>query len=116
MGGWHINAKELFAVWVAVRIWGSQWVNKQIVIFTDNEDTVKVWYKGSTKEKDMMKILRRMFFFTATHNINLILKHISGKKNVLSDPLSCLQVHVFKQRHPTAEDQSTAIPSDVWDL
>ncbi len=114
-GGYHINVKELFAVWVAVRVWGSRWCDKQIVLFSDNQDTVDIWYKGSTTEKQMMKILRKLFFFTAKHNINLILKHIPGKDNVLADLLSRFQVDKFLDTLPTADHAPALIPEDTWD-
>ena len=56
--GLNINVKEIFAVWVAVA--------KQIIIYSDNMDTVKVWYQGCKIDKDMLRVLRKLFFFTAS--------------------------------------------------
>ena len=47
MSRFHINIMELFAVFVAVRVWGHQWANKRIKIFTDSSCVVQVTSVGT---------------------------------------------------------------------
>ena len=117
--GWdqlHINVRELFAVWVALRTWGSEWVDQQILIYTDNESITHVWRTGTCKDKTMMRIVRALFFFAAQHNINVLMRHVPGCYNVNADLLSRLQVTRFRDRHPSAAPFPSPIPTDVWDV
>lgn len=110
----HINIKELFAIWAATITWGVEWRDKQIIISTDSEVITKVWTTGSCKEQDIMHIIRALFKFTARHNINLLMKHIPGSTNVNADLLSRLQVHQFQSRNPFAQPTPSLIPTQVW--
>ena len=112
----HINARELFAVWAALRLWGHHWRDKEIVIFTDNQSVVDVWLSGSCKDKLMMSIIRSLFFFSAKRNINILVDHIPGKLNVYSDLLSRLQITEFRRIHPSADPHPTPLPVQVWNL
>ena len=113
---YHINFKELFAIIAAVFTWGKDWHNKQIVINTDNLTITNIWKSGSSPDKGMMRLVRAPFLFSAKHNINILMEHISGHNNYLSDSLSRLQVHKFQQLCPEANPQSTFISSTVRDL
>lgn len=112
----NIAYLELLAIVVATFCWGYEWVNQQIILFTDNEAVVTIWDKGSCKDSSLMKLVRKLFFFTAKHNINLILKHVPGKSNIYADLLSRLQVEKFRNKCPEASLVPTAIPTHIWNL
>ncbi|XP_057316866.1 uncharacterized protein LOC130657895 [Hydractinia symbiolongicarpus] len=57
---------------------GVEWRNKQVIIFTDNQAVVQIWCSGSCKCPHIMNLVRKLFFFLAQHNINLLLRHIEG--------------------------------------
>ena len=111
---YNIAYLELLAIVIAVFCWGHKWTNKQIVLGTDNEAIVHVWCKGSCKDRDIMVLIRNLFYFTAKNNINLLVKHIPGKYNVYADLLSRLQVGKFKEKCPKAAAMPTAVPDQVW--
>ena len=110
----NINVLELFAVLSAVFAWGNQWNNRAIQFFTDNTCILRVWSKGSCKDKHIMVLLRLLFFFCAEHNIHLLFSHLPGKTNIDADDLSRFQVERFKTRHPEADTEQTQIPATVW--
>ena len=112
----NIAFLELLAIYIAVCCWGRELINKQIVLRSDNEAIVHVWCSGSCKDRDIMIIIRKLFFITASLNINLLIKHIAGKDNNLADLLSRLQVEKFKEVHPNACKEATVIPNWVWDI
>ena len=64
----------------------------------------------------MMAVLRAIFFRCAELNLNLILAHVSGKKNTNADLLSRLQVQEFRRLNPTADRRPTPIPEEAWTL
>ena len=111
---YHINFLELFAIWVAVFIWGSEWKNKQILFYTDNMPITNIWKNGSCVNKDIMRLVRILFLFCAKSNINLLMQHIPGHYNKLADALSRCQVAKFHACNPAAAPEPTAISVDVW--
>jgi len=44
--------------------------------------------KGSSKDKEVMRMLRCLWFFVAYFNIDLHVEHIPGVKNTTADQLS----------------------------
>ena len=70
---YHINFKELFAVVAAVFTWGKHWHNKQIIINTDNQAITDIWKSGSSKDPDIMRLIRELFLFSAKNNINILM-------------------------------------------
>ena len=112
----HINMKEAFAIFAAISTWGHLLHNKQILFFCDNMAVVSVWNSGSCKDTNIMKVIRALFFTCASHNINILTKHIAGSKNNLADALSRSQVQQFHINHPTADKDPSPIPDTVWHL
>ena len=113
---YHINFKELFAIVAAVFTWGNRWTNKQIIINTDNLTLTNIWKTGSSRDKDVMRLVRALFLFSARHNINILMEHIAGHNNYLADSLSRLQVDKFKHHCPEADHQPTSISPTIWEL
>jgi len=111
---YDINFKELFAVVAAIFTWGHLLQNKQIIIYSDNLTIVNVWKKGSCKQKLIMSLVRKLFLFIAHHNINIIVEHFPGEKNLIADALSRLQVSKFRNICPEAEQHPSNIHSDIW--
>ena len=112
----HINTREIFAIWAAVRTWGHHWPDSQLLIHTDNEATVNVWKSGTCKDKHMMRVIRAMFFFCAKINLNIMLTFIPGHLNVNADNLSRLQVQKFLRDNPSVNHHPSQIPDDVWKI
>ena len=96
---------ELFAIYAAISTWGTLLTNKQIIVFCEL----------GCKNKHM-KLLRALFFICASHNINLLTKHIPGHCNILADHLSCLQVEQFHLSHGSADNQPSIVPDMIWDI
>ena len=112
----HINAQELFAIVAAVYTWGEGWQNRQILFFTDNLVITQVWRTGTSSNPIIMKLVRNLFFFSATRNINILMKHIPGLSNCLADALSRLQVSKFRKLHKTASNIPARVPSEIWTI
>ena len=112
--GCHINVKELFAVWVALHTWGDNWANRQIIILTDNKAITQVWSSGTCRDKVIMRLVRKIFFFAAKRNLNILMRHIPGKDNILADFISRFQVKQFKEAMPLADVHPTAFSEEVW--
>ena len=114
MVGKHINVLELFAIAAAIFVWGDKWGEQDVVIYTDNKPITDIWCTGSTKNRDMMCILRHLFYFLVQRNINVRLEHVYGYTNKRADHLSRLQVTKFKDITANAREDPDAIPDIVW--
>jgi hypothetical protein len=112
----HINVRELFAVWAAVFTWGSEWADREVVIFTDNQSAVDVWQSGTCSDARMMAVVRALFFRAARLNLNVILSHVAGVDNSDADLLSRLQVQEFLNANPDADEVPTPLGEDAWNL
>ena len=110
------NFQEIFAIFTAVTIWGSELCNKQILIYCDNETVVTVVNSGTCKNNRIMDVVRGIFFVCAKNNISLFAEHVPGVENEMADALSRLQVERFARLHPTARKTSTPVPRSVWTI
>ena len=112
----HVSVQELFAIVVAVHTWSDEWVDQQILFFCDNQSITQVWAKGTSGNPMIMKLIRFLFLHIARRNINLLMQHISGKRNSHADALSRLQVARFHRLSPLANHQPTMVHSDIWSI
>ena len=78
------------------------------------EPITKIWDKGSTPSPDIMSLVRPLFLAAAKGGFSVSLKHIAGVDNPIADALSRFQENRFKELHPDADREPTAIPPHVW--
>ena len=86
----HINEKEVLSVAMATHLWGPQWRNKHVYIFSDNMTTVSCVNKGSSRNNIVMTAIRFMFWQAAYFNFRVKVIHIPGKNNIKADVISRL--------------------------
>lgn len=84
----NIASQELLPVVMAAAVWGRQWSGLCIQCQSDNQAVVSVLTSRSCKNKDLMHLLRCLFFFEAEFQFSMVATHIPGKVNVLADSLS----------------------------
>lgn len=112
----NIAFLELLAIVAAILTWSEFFENKEILLYTDNKAIVDIWCSGSCKHRDIMKLIRKLFFFNANLNINIIMRHVPGKYNVYADLLSRLQVEKFKMLCEESETVQSTVPESIWDF
>ena len=112
----HITLKELVPIVLAAALWGQRWVGKTVMARCDNSAVVAVINKGSSKEPEVMQLLRCLTFIQAKHQFDLLAAHIQGKVNVRADALSRGNVQYFLSLHPQARRQPTPLPIELLDL
>ena len=107
----HINILELFPIVLAVELWGADMANQRILFLSDNEATVYVVNKMSSKDPIMMKLVRRLVVATMKHNIVFRCKHVPGKTNYVADNLSRFQLQDAKKWAPWLADNPCVLPA-----
>ena len=80
--------RELLAVVVACRTWGSLLTGLRIQLFCDNESVVSIVNSGSSKCGEIMALVRSLFFIAVKFNFDIRLRHVSGVLNIDADLLS----------------------------
>ena len=113
---YQIMVKELVPIVLATALWGRNWTSKTVMVFCDNAAVVSVIDKGSSKEPDVMHLLRCLAFIQARYQFNLIAAHIKGENNNLADALSRDNVGYFLSHYPQAQKQPTPVPIELLDL
>ena len=111
-----IDFKEFFAIVAAVMTWGSEWAGKRIVFHTDNLPITSIWQSGSTPSKDIMTLVRKLYFVAAENEFSVSFKHIQGVHNPIADSLSRFQESRFRQLAPTADNNPSRMPPSVYNL
>jgi len=68
-------------------MWGDSLANKRILFFTDNDSVVHVINQQTSKNKELLYLLRQLVLTCLQHNILFRARHIQGKKTILADSL-----------------------------
>ena len=85
---------EMLNIVLALRTWGSYWKHHKIKIFCDNLAVVQVVKSSKTKDKFLAACIRNIWLISASNDIEIVIEHIEGKKNVIADLLSRLHSQV----------------------
>lgn len=111
-----ITFLELFPIVLAIRIWGKNLTNKRVVLFCDNQAVVSIINKHTAKGQRVMTLLRRMILLCLQNNIHFKARYINTHANIIADALSRFQMSRFRQAAPQADERSTPIPADIWQI
>lgn len=95
-----IMFKELVPIVVAVAVWGQSWTNCSVMSRCDNMAVVEVLRTRTTKEKDVMHLLRCLHFFEAHFECRVQSVHIQGIDNDRADDLSSIIAFIPSCRKP----------------
>lgn len=114
--GRSIQWKELYPIALACLLWGHSWSGKKILFHCDNQAVVDIWASGTSRDPDIMHLVRSIFFSGATHHFTILVAHITGTDNSIADSLSRLQMVRFHQLAPAADPTPTPIPPSARTL
>lgn len=117
----NITILELFPIVVALHIWGPRICNKKIIIHTDNMALVHILNKTSSRDAQVMVLVRSFVLACMTHNILCKFRHVPGCFNTVPDFLSrSYDLQKLRDLAPHLDTEPTAIPvsllPDNWDL
>ena len=74
----NIAVKELLPIVLAVELWGPLVANSRILFMCDNMSIVAVINSHTSRDHQIMKLLRHLVVATMTYNIHFASKHIPG--------------------------------------
>ena len=106
----NIAVKELLPIVLAVKKWGAEFANSRVLFLTDNESIMYVINDQSSKDKQIMQLVRQLVVAAMTYNIQFRAQHIAGKLNVIPDLISRLQEDKARLLKPDLDPLPTQIP------
>lgn len=109
----NITLKELFPIMAAIEVWAPQLADQRIVLHTDNQALVHIINATTSKDVNIMAMIRRLIVKCMISNIQIKARHVPGCKNVLADALSRQQVEAFKLQAPEAKASPVQLPQDI---
>ena len=100
----HIAVRELFPIVLALKLWFSQLCGKRLLILCDNEAVVYVSNDQTSRDSNLMSLIRTMAVLVMQHNVILRAKHVPGKlKRTLSPYFRNLPLlHITIRLHLTS--------------
>ena len=90
-----INWHELYAVTMALALWGPHLKGKCLLLHCNNASVVHIMAKASTHSKTMMALVQTFTLLSMQHNIPIHIQHIAGVNNKLADTLSHFEMARF---------------------
>ena len=109
----NIAFLELFPIVVALKVYGPLIANSKICFHTDNEAISVIINKQTSKDKEIMSLVRPLVMTCLSHNIRFRSRHIPGKLNILPDSLSRLQVSERLLQQYGMRSTATPIPDHL---
>jgi predicted Zn-ribbon and HTH transcriptional regulator len=102
-----IAYRELYAVVTMLATFAYKLEGKRLLINCDNEAIVHVLQTGTSKNIEIMSLVRTMFYICAQHSMECSAAHVRGTANTAADALSRLDVVKFFKVCPSADKEMT---------
>ena len=83
-----INWHELYAVTMALVLWGPQLADKRLLFHCDNASVVHIMARASSHSKSMMALVHTFTLLAMRYNVHIKVQHIAGLHNEVADALS----------------------------
>lgn len=114
----NIVLLELYSIAVSIVLWAKYLRNYRVVIYSDSQSAVDIVNSASSRCPRCMHLVRIITKTSMNNNTRFFMRHISGKKNVLADKLSRLQIEQFKELVPVGKliEPAEDMPEELWPI
>ena len=89
--------------------WGHQWSAKRVAFCSDNTAVVEVLRSGTSRDSNLMVLLRHLSLLAARHSFVFTARHVPGKSNAIADAISRFESQRFHQLAPYASPTASPI-------
>ena len=86
--GLNIVYSKMWAVIIALRVWGAVLTVCRIVLWSDNMGVVDVLTYGCSRDLFLQAGMREVCYLQAVHQFEIRVRYITSKRNFMSDSLS----------------------------
>ena len=80
---------------------------------SDNTAVVEVLRSGTSRDLNMMVLLRHLSMLAARHSFAFTARHVAGSSNVVADALSRFDFQRFRQLVPQALPTAIPVPPSL---
>ena len=110
-----IEYLELFALTVAIDLWGHYFENKRVTIFCDNSSVVHMVNKTSSRCVNCMVLIRLIVINCMKFNFRLNVCHVKGVLNSEAGALSRNKVNTFIKlaKDSQIDEHPTMVPQKL---
>ena len=108
-----IAGKELFPILLALEIWGSALKNCCLTLYTDNYSVVYILNRQTSKDQNVMHLVRRFVLCCMKHNLLIKPVHVPGKQNTLADLVSRSKVSKYHTMATWLDKEPTPVPPSL---
>ena len=110
-----IGFLELYALCAGILTWSDRITKTRVMVYCDNMSAVQMVNNLSSSCEQCMKLIRILTLDNLKHYRRVFVRHIEGRKNVLSDALSRLQFDKFFKLAPaTVKQYPDDISTVIW--
>ena len=106
-----IAYKELFSVVLAAHVWGPRWSRMRILFPVDNTAVVHILNSRTSKDPDIMPLLRTLLNIAACLIFTFAAVHVPGKANGIAACLSRFNLQGFRSQAPCQETSTPNFPT-----
>jgi hypothetical protein len=106
----HITIKELYPIVLAINMWGHLLANSKVMFTTDNMACVHIINTTTSRDNQVMTLVRSLVASSLKHNILFKARHIPGAHNVIPDLLSRFQFQKALTMAPWLDREPSALP------
>ena len=108
----EITIKELYPIVLSTYLWADQLENKNVMFYTDNMSVVHIINTQTSRDKNIMILVRKLVLKLLQLNTTYKAEHISGKKNIIADALSRGLFQQAKEAAPHLDAMPKQVPHD----
>ena len=108
-----INWHELYAITMALALWGPQLKGKHLLFHCNNTSVVHIMARASSHGKTMMVLVCTFTLLMMQHNVHIKIQHIAGVNNDMADVLSHFEMDRFQQLCLEAAP-NPLLPVKIW--
>lgn len=103
-----IAFKEMYPIYIAFHLFGEEWSNHTVSLMSDNMAVVEIIRNMSSKDPNIMQLVRPIVLICMKRNILVVITHMVGVSNTIADRLSRYQdvSCIFSQAKEQPEDVS----------
>ena len=83
-----IQLLELYPIYLVLELFASDLANKRVVVSCDNSSVVAALNSLTSRNTNVMKLLRRVVLTLLHNNISVHAVHVPGRLNLICDALS----------------------------
>ena len=105
-----ITFKELFPIVLSLEIWDKNLMNKCVTLHSDNYAVIHIINRQTSKDPDIMVLVRRLVLTYMRLNLLVGSVHILGVQNLLPDLLSRSQIAEFRALAKDMDPKPTDVP------